>query len=507
MVSTVCFFCLQQQAGLFSCSRCEQAWYCSEACQRQDWKPRHRVFCKLLVQSASSPAVTAKPEILNDDRKRENAIKLGRLEAIIVLQKTAVNIEELSCLYEGVFGTPIETPNDDLFVCLQESNLLDVFEIHRKGRAPQRFAEGCNEGILCASTTKERMSSSSIYEEASVSSSASSNILSHGQTPSLEDIKVMLLDDLEKGGVVEVEDDAFVLAVAELSIVSSHYGASNVLELVESFNTLTCFSDPDGRVVIHEKRDLETLVTRVKEVIAETTSIFDIIAGCYWAKYKEPLNHTSIGHDSLQSFLLSIPEVKVEQEQHIFLPKMAAVHQEQLLPRPVAFIGLQGGKPYVPSTQINEGWHHQAVVAASYRQIPAADEAPTALVSDDGWKLAPAKVRSTSTDDSKASNKDKKVKRVEPNNPIDSKPNKPTRNLHVCGFPTKSSTPDLKKIFSDVTQVASIHRPSPEYIFINTPTKQCAAKAKDALNDTVFNGGRLRIRYAKEVGKKGTSFN
>lgn len=36
-------------ASLFSCSRCRSVLYCSESCQRVDWKSRHKFVCGLLI--------------------------------------------------------------------------------------------------------------------------------------------------------------------------------------------------------------------------------------------------------------------------------------------------------------------------------------------------------------------------------------------------------------------------------------------------------------------------
>lgn len=44
------------------------------------------------------------------------------------------------------------------------------------------------------------------------------------------------------------------------------------------------------------------------------------------------------------------------------------------------------------------------------------------------------------------------------------------------------------------------------FAFVNTPDKTFADEAKQALDQTYLNGGKLTIKYAKETGEEGRAF-
>ncbi|KAG7399089.1 SET and MYND domain-containing protein 3 [Phytophthora boehmeriae] len=48
-----CHKCFSNTPSLSRCGRCRTAYYCSRACQQQDWQPDHRRECKRLAQLAS----------------------------------------------------------------------------------------------------------------------------------------------------------------------------------------------------------------------------------------------------------------------------------------------------------------------------------------------------------------------------------------------------------------------------------------------------------------------
>jgi hypothetical protein len=48
-VDTVCSACTKQGAVL-KCASCRVAYYCNLACQRADWRVRHKAACRALQQ-------------------------------------------------------------------------------------------------------------------------------------------------------------------------------------------------------------------------------------------------------------------------------------------------------------------------------------------------------------------------------------------------------------------------------------------------------------------------
>ena len=45
------------------------------------------------------------------------------------------------------------------------------------------------------------------------------------------------------------------------------------------------------------------------------------------------------------------------------------------------------------------------------------------------------------------------------------------------------------------------------FTFVNTGSREDAVKARDMLQGNMINGGPLRINFAKETGRLGTSFD
>ncbi|OQV14541.1 hypothetical protein BV898_11262 [Hypsibius exemplaris] len=68
-VKTHCYGCLGRpddgRGDVRRCGGCRLAGYCSETCQKADWKPRHRDECKLLKGTVSEGA--SKPFLLDED--------------------------------------------------------------------------------------------------------------------------------------------------------------------------------------------------------------------------------------------------------------------------------------------------------------------------------------------------------------------------------------------------------------------------------------------------------
>ena len=81
-----------------------------------------------------------------------------------------------------------------------------------------------------------------------------------------------------------------------------------------------------------------------------------------------------------------------------------------------------------------------------------------------------------------------------------------TKNLFVAGYgpgTTEQMLRDLFGQFSVVTGVVS----KGSFAFVNTSDRHGAVVARENLGGTMFNGGVLRINFAKETGRLGTSFD
>ena len=64
----------------------------------------------------------------------------------------------------------------------------------------------------------------------------------------------------------------------------------------------------------------------------------------------------------------------------------------------------------------------------------------------------------------------------------------------------------LREAFSAHAQIIGIISKG-TFSFINTTDKNAAIHAREALSGTMLNGGVLRINFAKETGRLGTSFD
>jgi RNA recognition motif-containing protein len=88
----------------------------------------------------------------------------------------------------------------------------------------------------------------------------------------------------------------------------------------------------------------------------------------------------------------------------------------------------------------------------------------------------------------------------------DDRGNGATKNLFVAGYgpgTTEQMLRDLFGQFSVVTGVVS----KGNFAFVNTSDRHGAVVAREHLGGTMFNGGILRINFAKETGRLGTSFD
>lgn len=95
---------------------------------------------------------------------------------------------------------------------------------------------------------------------------------------------------------------------------------------------------------------------------------------------------------------------------------------------------------------------------------------------------------------------------VDYDNVRDDRGNPATKNLFVAGYGAGTTEQELKNIFNQHTQVSSIVIKG-NFAFVNTIEKKTAVSARQALIGATINGGILRINFAKESGRLGTSFD
>eukprot|EP00977_Amphora_coffeiformis_P000975 scaffold212_cov173-Amphora_coffeaeformis.AAC.1 len=88
----------------------------------------------------------------------------------------------------------------------------------------------------------------------------------------------------------------------------------------------------------------------------------------------------------------------------------------------------------------------------------------------------------------------------------DSRGNAPTKNLFVAGYGPGTSEAQMRQIFSQHCNVVGVVLKG-NFTFVNTGSREDAVKAREMLQGNVINGGPLRINFAKETGRLGTSFD
>mmetsp|Transcript_25460 Transcript_25460/g.47448 ORF Transcript_25460/g.47448 Transcript_25460/m.47448 type:complete len:872 (-) Transcript_25460:2332-4947(-) len=88
----------------------------------------------------------------------------------------------------------------------------------------------------------------------------------------------------------------------------------------------------------------------------------------------------------------------------------------------------------------------------------------------------------------------------------DDRGNPATKNLFVAGYGQGTSEQLLRQVFSPHCQIVSIVMKG-TFSFLNTAEKRQAVHAREVLSGTMLNGGVLRINFAKETGRLGTSFD
>lgn len=88
----------------------------------------------------------------------------------------------------------------------------------------------------------------------------------------------------------------------------------------------------------------------------------------------------------------------------------------------------------------------------------------------------------------------------------DDRGNPATKNLFVAGYGQGTTETLLRQIFSSHCEIVGVIMKG-TFCFINTADRGQAIRARDALSGTLLNGGVLRINFAKESGRLGTSFD
>lgn len=95
---------------------------------------------------------------------------------------------------------------------------------------------------------------------------------------------------------------------------------------------------------------------------------------------------------------------------------------------------------------------------------------------------------------------------VSVDNVRDDKGNPATKNLFVAGYGQGTTETELRELFSKYAEVTGVISKG-NFSFVNTSDRSAAVRARQVLSGSMFNGGVLRINFAKETGRLGTSFD
>ena len=75
-----------------------------------------------------------------------------------------------------------------------------------------------------------------------------------------------------------------------------------------------------------------------------------------------------------------------------------------------------------------------------------------------------------------------------------------------AGYGPGTSETQIRQIFSQHSNVVGVVLKG-NFTFVNTSSREDAVKAREMLQGNMINGGPLRINFAKETGRLGTSFD
>jgi RNA recognition motif-containing protein len=88
----------------------------------------------------------------------------------------------------------------------------------------------------------------------------------------------------------------------------------------------------------------------------------------------------------------------------------------------------------------------------------------------------------------------------------DDRGNPATKNLFVAGYGPGTTEQEVRDLFGQHCTIIGIIMKG-TFSFVNTSIKLQAIQTREALSGTMMNGGVLRINFAKETGRLGTSFD
>jgi RNA recognition motif-containing protein len=88
----------------------------------------------------------------------------------------------------------------------------------------------------------------------------------------------------------------------------------------------------------------------------------------------------------------------------------------------------------------------------------------------------------------------------------DDRGNPATKNLFIAGYGPSTTEQQLRDLVSQFAIVTGVVLKG-SFSFVNTTDRSAAVLAREMLQGTTFNGGPLRINFAKETGRLGTSFD
>lgn len=88
----------------------------------------------------------------------------------------------------------------------------------------------------------------------------------------------------------------------------------------------------------------------------------------------------------------------------------------------------------------------------------------------------------------------------------DDRGNPATRNLFIAGYGPGTTEQQLRDLVSQYATVVSVVIKN-TFAFVNTTDRDAAVIARQSLGGHMVNGGPLRINFAKESGRLGTSFS
>jgi RNA recognition motif-containing protein len=88
----------------------------------------------------------------------------------------------------------------------------------------------------------------------------------------------------------------------------------------------------------------------------------------------------------------------------------------------------------------------------------------------------------------------------------DDRGNPATKNLFVAGYGPGTTEQQIRETFGEHTHVVGVVLKG-TFTFVNTTDRGAAVRCREALSNKMVNGGALRINFAKETGRLGTSFD